>query len=416
MAMRPGVEVVVVGAGVIGVSCALALAQAGRKVVLIDQAEPGRGCSFGNAGHIATEQRIPLASNETLRRLPAMLLDRTGPLAIRPAVLPQILLKGWGWRFLKASRPAPFARGSAVLSGLIDTALVDLRVLLAGTSASVRLIEHGHHLVWQSGTPADIAQEAERIRSEGIPVRRWNTEDWPTLPDAVRSTIRGGISFTGTAHVTDPWQMLRGLLQAFQAMGGLSLRHRVRALQPSAGGWLVWHDDGALAADRVLVATGVAAEDLLAPLGYRVPMMAERGYHVALPGRQAGFDAPIVFRERGFIVTPMENEIRATTTTEFSPRAAPSDPRRPALLRRHMIESGLLTPEMETREWMGCRPTLPDYLPVIGASARHSALYFAFGHQHLGLTLSATTARLVTAMITGQGMPPAELGIERFAG
>jgi D-amino-acid dehydrogenase len=416
MVMRPDGQAVVVGAGVIGVSCALALARAGRKVVLIDQDEPGRGCSFGNAGHIATEQRTPLASPETLRNLPSMLLDRTGPLAIRPGVLPQILLKGWGWRYLKASRPAAFARGSAVLSGLVDTALADLHALLAGTSAAIRLIEHGHHLVWQSGTPADIAQEAEGIRSEGVPVREWSAEGWPLLPDRVRSTLRGGLTFTGTAHVTDPWQMLLGLQQEFHAHGGLTQRRAVRALQPSAGGWLVWHDDGALAADAVVVATGVAAGDLLEPLGYPVPMIAERGYHVALPGHQAEFDAPIVFKERGFIVTPMENEMRATTTTEFSPRAAPSDPRRPALLRRHLIESGLLNSEIETRDWMGSRPTLPDYLPVIGASRWHDGLHFAFGHQHLGLTLSATTARLVTAMITGQGMPPAELGIERFAG
>lgn len=413
--MRQDGEVVVVGAGVIGVSCALALARTGRKVVLVDQAEPGLGCSFGNAGHIATEQRTPLASPETLRRLPSMLLDRTGPLAVRPGVLPQILLKGWGWRFLKASRPAAFARGSAVLSGLVDTALADLRELLAETEAGVRLREYGHHLAWQSGTPADIAREAERIRAEGIPLRRWDEEGWPALPDAVRSTIRGGITFTGTAHVTDPRDMVLGLQRAFHGLGGRTLRRAVRVLEPSAGGWLVCDDAGVLQAEAVLVATGVAAGDLLAPLGYRVPMIAERGYHVAIPGEQAGFDAPIVFKERGFIVTPMENEIRATTTTEFSPRAAPPDPRRAALLRRHMIASGLMTEERETRDWMGCRPTLPDYLPVIGASRRHAGLYFAFGHQHLGLTLSATTARLVTAMITGQGMPPAELGIERFA-
>ena len=413
--MRQDGEVVVVGAGVIGVSCALALVRTGRKVVLIDRAEPGRACSFGNAGHIATEQRVPLASPETLARLPSMLLDRTGPLAIRFGVLPQILLKGWGWRFLKASRPAAFARGSAILSGLVDTALVDLRALSAETSAAIRLKEQGHHLAWQSGTPADVAREAERIRAEGIPVRRWDEEGWPDLPDAVRSTIRGGLTFTGTAHVTDPWQMVLGLQQAFLARGGRVLRKEVRALEPSAGGWLVSYDDGVLVADAVLVATGVAAGDLLAPLGYRVPMIAERGYHVAIPGRRAAFDAPIVFKERGFIVTPMEDEMRATTTTEFSPRAAPPDPRRPALLRRHMIASGLLTPETETRDWMGCRPTLPDYLPVIGASRRYTRLYFAFGHQHLGLTLSATTARLVAAMIAGRGMPPAELSIERFA-
>lgn len=401
-------EIAVIGGGVIGSACALALARSGRSVLQIDRGEPRNACSFGNAGHIATEQRVPLASPQTLRDLPRMLLDRAGPLAIRPGVLPQ-LLSDWGWRFLAAARPSAYRRGCDVLGPLVDRALGDLRDLLAGSPASPRLIERGHHLVWQS-VPPDLKQ----LDAEGLPYRLWPEGDWPKLPETVRARIKGGLTFTATAHVTSPWGVVEGLNQAFLAQNGRRLQGEVRRLAPQDGGWLIECGVRVLSADQVVVATGVEAPTLLAPLGYRIPIVAERGYHMAIPGAGGWIEAPVVFKERGYIITPMEKELRATTTTEFSPFGAPPNPRRWALLRRHVVESGWIEPAAESRDWMGNRPTLPDYLPVIGRSRRHAGLIFAFGHQHLGLTLSGVTARLVRDLVAGDVAPPADLAIERF--
>jgi D-amino-acid dehydrogenase len=410
--MQRDAEIVVIGGGVIGSACALVLARSGRSVLLIDRGEPRRACSFGNAGHIATEQRVPLASPQTVRDLPRMLLDRKGPLAIRPGVLPQIL-RDWGWRFLAASRPSAYRRGCAVLGPLVDRALDDLRALLAGSAAAPRLLERGHHLVWQAGTAETIAAEAARLKAAGLPARPWGSE-WPALPAAVRAGLRGGLTFTATAHVTDPWRLVEDVGEAFLAQGGRRMQGEVRALLPQDGGWQVDCGDRALMAEQVLLATGIEAPALLAPLGHRLPMIAERGYHVAIPGEGVAIEAPVVFKERGFILTPMESELRATTTTEFSPLGAPPDPRRPALLRRHLVESGWMSEATPSRDWMGNRPTLPDYLPVIGRSRRHPGLILAFGHQHLGLTLSGVTARMVRDLVAGHAAPPAELAIERF--
>ena len=387
--------IIVIGAGVIGTASALALARAGHNVTLIDRDEPGRGCSFGNAGHIATEQGVPLASFDTIRQLPKMLLDRSGPLAIRPDVLPQLAC-GWGWRFLKAALPADYARGSAVLGEMADHAMADLRDILAGTPAQLRLQERGHHLVWQHKRP-------------DLPLEPWRDGAWPALPEAVKGRIKGGMTYRETGHVTSPFQIVIGMRDAFLEQGGTLLRAEITAIEP---GWTIRHAGGAIAAEQILIATGVDAPQLLKPLGYEVPMIAERGYHLAQFGKGDRLDRPIVFSERGFIVTPMEGELRATTTTEFSPRHAPPNPHRWALLRRHLQAVGLWEGG-EVREWMGNRPTLPDYLPVIGRG-REKGLFFAFGHQHLGLTLSGTTARLVRDMVSGSGEPPPELSIERF--
>jgi glycine/D-amino acid oxidase-like deaminating enzyme len=392
----------VIGAGIIGTASALALARTGESVLLIDRDEPGMGCSFGNAGHIATEQRVPLASAQTIRRLPAMLLDREGPLAVRPGVMPQLLME-WGWRFLLAALPSAYARNAAALAALVDGALADLRQLLAGTPAQMRLQERGNHLVWEGKQPP---------LPDDAPFELWRDGGWPELPQAIRARIKGGLTYTGTGHVTSPRGVVLGLRDALLGQGGRELRSRVTRLIPNAGGWEIRHDGGALQVERVLVATGVDAGALLRPLGYTVPLVAERGYHVALLGQGGLIDRPIVFHERSVIVTPMEGELRATTTTEFSPRFAPPTPRRWALLRMHMREMGL--PEGERREWMGNRPTLPDYMPAIGISRRHPGLMYAFGHQHLGMTLSGATARLVREMATGSGEPPPEFSLERF--
>ena len=401
-------EIAVIGGGVVGSACALALARSGRPVLQIDRGEPRRACSFGNAGHIGTEQRVPLASPQTLRDLPRMLLDRTGPLAIRPGVLPQ-LLSDWGWRFLAAARPSAYRRGCALLAPLADSALADLRDLLAGSPAAPRLIERGHHLVWQSGKPDTV-----QFEEEGLPYKLWRDGDWPVMPDSVRAKIKGGLTFTATAHVTSPWGIVEGLNQAFLEQNGQRLQGEVRLIAPQDGGWRIDCGERIVTADQILLATGVEAPALLAPLGYKVPVVAERGYHIAIPGAGGLIDAPILFRERDVIITPMEKELRATTTTEFSPLGAPPNPRRWALLRQHLVESGWTQAASGTSDWMGNRPTLPDYLPVIGRSQRHPGLIFAFGHQHLGLTLSGVTARLIRDLVAGRSVPAAGLGIERF--
>jgi D-amino-acid dehydrogenase len=277
------------------------------------------------------------------------------------------------------------------------------------------LIARGTHVVWEKPDPSkEIAAELRAAALHDVPCTAWIKGDWPQLPDRVLPHVSGGLTYEGTGHVTSPKAVTMGMAEAFVALGGKMLRVEARKIALRDGGWEIACEGSVHYADELLLATGVEAPDLLRPLDYKVPMIAERGYHLAMPNGGTKLDRPTIFRERGFIVTPMENELRATSTTEFSKRDAPFNPRRIALLRGHAQSCGLIGNEQELRQWMGCRPSLPDFLPAIGKSARHQGLYFAFGHQHLGLTLSGATARMVREMIVEGSAPPPELALERF--
>ncbi|WP_083900918.1 FAD-binding oxidoreductase [Azospirillum sp. B4] len=423
MPFRPGSgTIAVVGAGVVGAATALTLVRDGHDVILIDKDEPGRGCSYGNAGHIATEQLLPLASFATLRRVPGLLLNRKGPLGIRKGALP-ILARGWARDFLAACLPANHAHGTKVLSGLIETVVQDWRTLLVGTGAEGRFQTRGHHSVWEGAAPgAAIAASVAAAQTLGVPVTNWgpNATDWPDLPDVLRTRVTGGMTYTGTGHVNDPFGLTQDLVAAFVARGGRVERVAVealetgQALESGGAGWRLRHPGGVLNADAVLVAMGVDSGALLEPLGYRVPLIAERGYHVVVPG-DSGLDRPVVFEDRTIIVTPMTMGLRATSFTDFSgPEDAP-DPRRPALLRHHLRDIGLMRPGAESSEWTGCRPSLPDYLPMLDASRRHPGLYAACGHQHLGLTLAAVSARRMADIVAGRALPDPAMALDRFS-
>ncbi|MDG3442388.1 NAD(P)/FAD-dependent oxidoreductase [Nitrospirillum amazonense] len=430
MPFRPGSgTIAVVGAGVVGTATALVLVRDGHDVILIDRDEPGRGCSYGNAGHIATEQLLPLASFATLRRVPGLLLKSGGPLGIRKGALP-ILARGWARDFLAACLPRAHAHGTAVLSGLIETVIRDWRTLLVGTGAEGRFQTRGHHSVWESAAPeAAIAASAAAARDLGVPVTPWGPSpgDWPDLPLALRQRVTGGMTYTGTGHVNDPFGLTQDLAAAFVARGGRIERADIQGLESGQGGqgvnnnagWRLRHAGGVIGADAVLVALGVDSGSLLEPLGYRVPMIAERGYHVVVPADSGPhtpiLDRPVVFENRTVIVTPMAMGLRATSFTDFSgPDDAP-DPRRPALLRHHLREVGLMAPGAESSEWTGCRPSLPDYLPMLDASRRHPGLYAACGHQHLGLTLAAVSARRMADIVAGRALPDPAMALDRFS-
>lgn len=236
----------------------------------------------------------------------------------------------------------------------------------------------------------------------------------------LRRRPAGGVRFAGTGQIVDLPRMLAALERAFVDRGGMLLETRARALRLETGRAQVLLEGGdRRTADVVLVAAGVHSADLMATIGPRPPMIAERGYHV----HWAAHDwpermPPVVFEDRSMIVTRFGDGLRAAGFVEFARPQSPSDPRKWAALRRHAAALGLPTVGPGC-EWVGCRPTLPDYLPAIGRSAVATNLYYAFGHQHLGLTLAPITAEAIAALVGGQAPPPVSLAafdLARFSG
>lgn len=404
-------DVLVIGAGLVGAACALRLARAGRQVCLVDGQAPGQGASFGNAGHIATEQRVPLANAQVLRASLSWLRDANGPLRVRAAHLLPLL--PWLARFVWAARPSALARGIAALSALQHTAMDDLTELMALADIGHLLHRSGYLRVWQSeqGEREALTQiremAAHGVRAEAVGAEQIRAEV-PGLTDA----LRGGVCYPDTGHVADPFAVCSGLVAALRQAGGQVLQAQVDRIAQSPGGpVVVGLPDGArLSCRQVLLCAGAWSAPLAASLGYRVPLDTERGYHITVPWSPgappaapwASMHRPIASIEHNVIMTPMAVGLRMTGTVEFGGLQLPPDPRRYALLHRSMqaLLPGIDTSGAST--WMGFRPSLPDHLPVLGAAPHHPGVFFAFGHQHLGLTLCGATARIMAELMQGE--------------
>jgi D-amino-acid dehydrogenase len=398
--VRKAAGTLVIGGGVVGKTCALALRRAGETVTLLDPREPSRPASYGNAGHIAIEQVEPLASPAAVTSALGRLFALGGPLDFR---LGDIAAWGpWAARFMAASTPARAARGRRALGALLEDALPAWRRLAASLDRPDLLVERGHLVVWESPASARAGLAAWRAADTG-------QARLAPLPDAetarlrrlVSAPIAGGAAFENTGQVSDPALMLRLLDEAFDASGGERRLSRAARLESVDGQVeVLLDDDQRLTPERVLVAGGVGSGALMRGLGHEAPVIAERGYH--LEGGADHWDdlPPVVFEDRSLILTRFGDRLRAASFVEFGREASPPDPRKWARLRRHLSELGVRL-EGPVAEWMGARPTLPDYLPAIGASRLVGGLYYAFGHQHLGLTLAAVTGELVAALMSG---------------
>lgn len=397
----------------VGKTCALALRRAGETVTLLDPQESSRPASYGNAGHIAIEQVEPLASPAAVTSAFGRLFALGGPLDFR---LGDIAAWGpWAARFVAASTPGGAARGRRALGALLEDALPAWRRLAASLDCPDLLVERGHLVVWESPASARAGLAAWRAADTGLArLAPLPAAETARLQRLVRAPIAGGAAFENTGQVSDPTLMLHLLDETFDASGGERRLGHAARLESVDGRVEVQLDDGQrLTPERVLVAGGVGSGTLMRGLGHEAPVIAERGYH--LEGGADHWDdlPPVVFEDRSLILTRFGDRLRAASFVEFGREASPPDPRKWARLRRHLSELGVRL-EGPVAEWMGARPTLPDYLPAIGASRRVGGLYYAFGHQHLGLTLAAVTGELVAALMSGAApstdLAPFDLG------
>ncbi|MFT7319337.1 NAD(P)/FAD-dependent oxidoreductase [Congregibacter sp.] len=392
--------IVIIGAGVIGLSIAFRLARVYPNVVLIDRGEPGMACSYGNAGHIATEQVFPLASPATLIKAPRLMLGKNRPLSVRREYARHIL--PWLTRFAWASRPSAFKRGTEALSSLQMAAMTSLTTLCADAGVPEQLQQRGHLVLVESPQLAAAAKaQLQSMAQHGIAADWLDTPQVAEIAPELTSNI-GAIRVHNSGHVTDPLKLSRGLLEAFIQAGGRVLRDEVQNINRRADGDVQLQlSSSELAAQRVVIAAGAWSRTLAAQTGFDVPLDTERGYHVVANGWRGKFDIAIASLDRMTIMTPLQGGLRITGFVEFGGLELPPSPARLATLNRHLSEL-LPDSDMPARsEWMGFRPSLPDHLPVIGRCPDSAKLFYAFGHQHLGLTLAGVTADAVASLMSG---------------
>ncbi|PWU26968.1 FAD-dependent oxidoreductase [Pseudomonas sp. RW407] len=416
-APQPPVDIAVVGAGIVGVACALQLARQGLRVLVVDQQAPGQGASFGNAGHLATEQVFPIADLSILKRLPAMLMDPMGPLRLDWKYLPRAL--PWFVRLLLNLRPAPFRRTVAGIRALNEGSLEAWRRLLASLDRPGLLKEDGSLLVYERARSRQALDALQaRLREQAVAVDFWPAQAVRDVAPQLSEHLLGGLFFPRTGHFVDPYRVVRELVDAARALGVQFLRRKVLGGQLLQDGVALATEEGGLRARQVLVACGAHSAGLTAALtGRKVPLDTERGYHLMLPHEHDRLPFAVTSLERRFIMTPMADGLRLAGTVEFAGLESPPNMERAWQL--HRLSQGLFGRGLDAEAatpWMGMRPSLPDSLPIIDRVCGGRVL-LAFGHQHLGLTQAAITAehiaRLAAAPATG-GAPQGLPGLEAY--
>ncbi|WP_237153981.1 NAD(P)/FAD-dependent oxidoreductase [Oryzibacter oryziterrae] len=399
-------QTLVVGGGIVGLTAALALQKANVQTLLIDPARERPPASWGNAGHIATEQVEPLASPAALASVPRRLTLAGGALALPPQEIATWL--PFGLRLMLASRPASFAAGKAALKALLKDALPAWRHLVTDLNRPDLLIEGGHMVVWHGAEAARRGADHWFAADIGTATcRPSDTAELDRAASLLHARPAGGVTFGKTGQVLDPGAVLTAVKDAFLEAGGRIIADSVSKIDVEAGQAVAVTCGGTrLQGRQILVAAGVESAALLKPLGIKAPIIAERGYHIQAESHDwPESQPPLVFEERSMIVTRFAGGVRASSFVELSRHDAPPVTRRWERLEQHVAELGLpLRPPF--RRWYGSRPTLPDYLPAIGKADGVDNLFYAFGHQHLGLTLGPITAfHLLDLLASGNSNP-----------
>jgi len=391
-------RVIIIGAGIIGLSIAVSLQRAGVQVVLLETDKAGGGASCGNAGHIAIEQVFPIADPAIVRQLPRMLLDPMGPLRLDWRYLAQIM--PWFLKLLANMRSARAEQIHQALLALNQQSLHAWQTFSDEWDLSQWIRIQGSLLLAEN--PASVAglqQHGARLNAMGIANSWLDTNALREREPALAANQLGALFYPQTGHVTNLNAVTGHLKTAFMQMGGQLYEgckvlqagvqddHTVR-LHTSSGQWRAKH---------VVVCAGAHSRPLVRQLtGVDVPLDTERGYHLMLPNETARLSVPVSSIDRRFIMTPMQEGLRLAGTVEFAGLQAPPNMQRAQQLLQ-LAQPMMNAPldDSDATSWMGFRPSIADSLPVID---RQGPVLLAFGHQHLGLTQAAVTAELIQAL------------------
>lgn len=402
MTAQSNADVVVIGAGIIGVMAAHYLQNDGRKVLLLERHEVAAGASAGNAGILAFPEIIPIPSPGIIFKAPKWLLDPLGPLSLPPAYALNML--PWLWRFWRASSRKAFAHGIAVQTGMMHLAASEMERVRAIAELQSFFTHTGTLDLYDSEASFNAATpnwlEKEKAGFQFTSVGRADIE---RLQPGLAPQFRHAMYSPAGIQVNDPQGLTRAVADLVVARGGTLQKGEVRDIVPHAEGATITLADGTtIAARTIVVAGGAWSKPLAARLGDPVPLETERGYNTTLPAQDFQLQRQLYFNDHAFVVTPLAEGIRVGGAVELGGlELAPNYRRSKALL----AKASRFLPELKTeggREWMGFRPSMPDCLPVIGRSSASSSILYAFGHGHLGLTQSAATGRLVSDLAAGR--------------
>ena len=388
----------VIGAGIQGICISLCLINKGFKVMLIDRDDPGKeSASYGNAGHFSPYASVPMNRPDILVDIPSMLLRSTGPLALKWNYVPKMI--PWFIQFIRNCSKKKMMHTAKYMHQILNLALPAYDELFKDIDISELVESKGIIYFW---TKNDLkSRELEiNIRNElGVKQQLLTPHEIHDLEPHINKIYHGGVLYPYAKHTKNPRKVLLKLFDLFIKKGGLFERQNVKTISFTSNNQPVIKTDlNFYTFDKAVVACGAFSKKLTDQVDEKIPLDTERGYHVHFKGHDHLLSRPVIFLNRGFGITPMEQGLRVVGTVEFGGLDNPPSKKR---IRNLVNGAKYLFPELGNHhdEWLGFRPTLPDFLPVIGPSKNYKNLFYSFGHHHLGWTLGAISGKIISTLI-----------------
>ena len=395
--MEKNLKIGIVGAGIQGISNALFLQKKGFSVTIFDRDEPGSpAASYGNAGHFSPYASVPINRPDVLTDVPAMLLSSTGPLALKWNYVPKMM--PWFLQFIRNCTTKRMMHTAKNMHQILDLALPAYDELFDEIELGGLVEKKGILYIWNDQSLKSRELEI-KVRNElGVDQQVITPKEIHDLEPNIKPIYHGGVYYQHGRHARNPKKILLKLYDLFLKKGGKFLKMHIKDINFNDEKPVIKAETQSFLFDKIVIACGSFSKKLTDNLDEKIPLDTERGYHVHFKDCDHLLSRPVIFQNRGFGITPMEQGLRVVGTVEFGGLDNPlSKSRVKNLINNAKYMMGDL-PEHED-EWLGFRPTLPDYLPVIGPSKKYKNVFYCFGHHHLGWTLGPISGKIVSGMI-----------------
>ncbi|MDB3877111.1 FAD-binding oxidoreductase [Candidatus Pelagibacter ubique] len=395
--MEKNLKIGIVGAGIQGISNALFLQKKGFSVTIFDRDEPGSpAASYGNAGHFSPYASVPINRPDVLTDVPAMLLSSTGPLALKWNYVPKMM--PWFLQFIRNCTTKRMMHTAKNMHQILDLALPAYDELFDEVELGGLVEKKGILYIWNDQSLKSRELEI-KVRNElGVDQQVITPKEIHDLEPNIKPIYHGGVYYQYGRHARNPKKILLKLYDLFLKKGGKFLKMNIKDINFNDEKPVIKSETQSFLFDKIVIACGSFSKKLTDNLDEKIPLDTERGYHVHFKNCDHLLSRPVIFQNRGFGITPMEQGLRVVGTVEFGGLDNPlSKSRVKNLINNAKYMMGDL-PEHED-EWLGFRPTLPDYLPVIGPSKKYKNVFYCFGHHHLGWTLGPISGKIISGMI-----------------
>jgi len=395
--MEIKLKIGIIGAGIQGISNALFLQKKGFKVTIFDREEPGSpAASYGNAGHFSPYASVPINRPDILTDVPAMLLSSTGPLALKWNYVPKMF--PWFLQFIRNCTTDKMMHTAKNMHQILDLALPAYDELFDEIELEGLVEKKGILYIWNDKGLKSRELEI-KVRNElGVDQQKVTPKEIHDLEPNIKPIYHGGVYYQHGRHARNPKKILLKLFELFIKKGGKFLKMDIKDIKFDEEKPVIKTETQSFLFDKIVIACGSFSKKLTDNLGEKIPLDTERGYHVHFKDCDHLLSRPVIFQNRGFGITPMEQGLRVVGTVEFGGLNNPmSKSRINNLINNAKYMMGDL-PEHQD-EWLGFRPTLPDYLPVIGPSKKYKNVFYCFGHHHLGWTLGPISGKIISSMV-----------------